>query len=88
MNAPGCTVGEGCTICSDPRYFVGKRLRAWCGPCWVDQIADALRGVGATDVVEGTEHVYCTFPGLSAEHAAARLGDALGGRFGLIFRAV
>lgn len=53
------------------------RLAVWCGPTTVKTIADALRKIGAVDVLEGTERAYWTFAGDTATEAIHRTLEEL-----------
>lgn len=50
-----------------------KRFRVHTGPCAVSETATVLREVGATDIIEGTEHVHFTWEYVGGIDAALPL---------------
>jgi len=72
--------------------MVTHALQAWTGPCFVNEIADRLASAGVHVACVGTERVYITAEGQTAEGAAHDvLVDLIrmhGTDFGLHFRRV
>ena len=68
------------------------RIRAWTGPCYVEEIAQVCRNAGLAPVLEGTEHVYATEEGSHGDaacwNANTRLRATYGKDFGLTWRVV
>jgi len=65
-------------------------LRAFTGPCLVQEIAERCKGIGIKVDVIGTEHIYIQAEGQDKEHAKFNTINALvrkyNTHFWLIFR--
>lgn len=48
-------------------------IKAWTGPCGVNEVCDRMRNLGFPFVKAGTEHVYLYYSGDNAPSAARNL---------------
>jgi hypothetical protein len=53
-----------------PKYL----LKAFTGPCWIEETADKLRLAGVDVTCVGTEHIYALGEGMSPDGAAWDVG--------------